>query len=92
VLRAVCSHCHSLTNDRSSSGVPTSEGGGEEWVRGFGRLLALYAIIQCHMHAGTLVVSGICQAKNRVLQSIIFSTVTARVAVNAIACRVHVLH
>ena len=43
-------------------------------MRGFGRLLALYAIIQCHMHAGTLVVSGICQAKNRVLQSIIFST------------------
>jgi hypothetical protein len=50
--------------------VSRTEGEGEEWVRGFSRLLAS-AIIHCHVHAGTLVVSGICQTKNRVLLSII---------------------
>jgi len=34
-------YSHSLTNDRSSSRVPRSEGEGEEWVIGTGRLLAV---------------------------------------------------
>ena len=50
----------------SSSRVSRAEGEREEWLRGFSRLLAS-AIIHCHVHAGTLVVSGICQTKNRVL-------------------------
>ena len=32
-------YSHSLTLEHSSSGVSRSEGEGEEWVRGFGRLL-----------------------------------------------------
>ena len=60
----------SLTIEHSSSRVSRSEGEREKWVRGFGRLLAS-AIIYCHVHEGTLVVSGICQTKNRVLLSII---------------------
>jgi hypothetical protein len=32
-------YSHILTNEHSSSRVSRSEGGGEEWVRGFGRLL-----------------------------------------------------
>ena len=60
----------SLTIEHSSSRVSRAEGEREEWVRGFSRLPAS-AIIHCHVHAGTLVVSGICQTKNRVLLSII---------------------
>ena len=60
----------SLTIEHSSSRVSRAEGEGEEWVRGFSRLLAS-AIIHCHVHAGTLVVSGICQTKNRIFLSII---------------------
>ena len=56
----------SLTIEHCSSRVSRAEGEREEWVRGFSRLLAS-AIIHCHVHAGTLVVSGICQTKNRVL-------------------------
>jgi hypothetical protein len=56
----------SLTIEHSSSRVSRTEGEREEWVRGFSRLLAS-VIIHCHVHAGTLVVSGICQTKNRVL-------------------------
>ena len=55
---------------RAEGRVSRTEGEGEEWVRGFSRLLAS-GIIHCHVHAGTLVVSGICQTKNRVLLSII---------------------
>ena len=54
----------SLTIEHSSSRVSRTEGEREEWVRGFIRLRAS-AIIHCHVHAGTLVVSGICQTKNR---------------------------
>jgi hypothetical protein len=60
----------SLTIEYSSSRVSRSEGEGEEWVRGFGRLLAS-AIIHYHVHAGNLVVSDIRQTKNRLLLSII---------------------
>ena len=60
----------SLTIEHSSSRVSRAEGERQEWLRGFSRLLAS-AIIHCHVHAGTLVVSGICQTKNRVLLSII---------------------
>ena len=35
-------YSHSLTNHHSSSRVSRSEGEGEEWVRGFGRLLAVW--------------------------------------------------
>ena len=60
----------SLTIEHCSIRVSRAGGEGEERVRGFSRLLAS-AIIHCHVHAGTLVVSGICQTKNRVLLSII---------------------
>ena len=60
----------SLTIEHSSSRMSRAEGEREEWVRGFSRLLAS-AIIHCHVHAGPLVVSGICQTKNRVLLWII---------------------
>jgi hypothetical protein len=60
----------SLTIEHSSSRVSRAEGEREEWVRGFSRLLAS-AIIHCHVHAGPLVVRGICQTKNHVLLWII---------------------
>jgi hypothetical protein len=56
----------SLTIEHSSSRVSQGEGEREEWVRRFSRLIAS-VIIHCHVHPGTLVVSGICQTKNRVL-------------------------
>jgi hypothetical protein len=56
----------SLTIQHCSRRVSRSEGEREEWLRGFSRLLAS-AIIHCHVHVGPLVVSGICQTKNRVL-------------------------
>jgi hypothetical protein len=39
----ICSYrySHRLTNESSSSRAPRLEGGGEKWVRGFGRLLAV---------------------------------------------------
>ncbi len=54
----------STTNEHSTSRVATSEGEGEDLVRGFGRY-------STSMKLGTLVVSGICQAKNRFNLSII---------------------
>jgi hypothetical protein len=60
----------SLTIEHSSSRVSRAEGEGEEWVRGFSRLLDS-EIIHCHVHVGNLVVSDICQTNNLVLLSII---------------------
>ena len=47
---------------------------GDNWAsdtRVYTRTCTPYVIIHCHIHTGTLVVSDICQRKNRVLQSII---------------------
>jgi hypothetical protein len=67
VVDAVTSS-HSLTDEHSSSRVPRSEGEGGEWARGLGG--CYFYEIALWPHAGTLVVSGIFQAKNQLLHSI----------------------